>query len=105
MHISLEIINFISIYKNNRKNISSMTNSDTNRMEEDRFPIRSYGKGELAMLYIEGVKQPSAVKEFNAWIRKSPGLEQKLMETGMNRTARKYTPMQVQLIVNALGEP
>ena len=49
-----------------------MTNSDTNRMEEDRFPIRSYGKGELAMLYIEGVKQPSAVKEFNAWVRKSP---------------------------------
>ncbi|MDE6173677.1 DUF4248 domain-containing protein [uncultured Bacteroides sp.] len=82
-----------------------MTNFDTNSMEEERFPIRSYGKGELAMIYIQGVQQQSAVKEFNAWIRKSPGLEQQLIETGMNRTARKYTPMQVKLIVNALGEP
>jgi len=82
-----------------------MTKSDVKAIEEDEFIFRSYGKGELAMLYIPDVLQASAVKEFNLWIRTSPGLEQKLQETGMSRTARKYTPKQVRLIVEALGEP
>lgn len=82
-----------------------MTKSDVNTSTEERFPIHSYGKGELACLYIRNVQQASAVKEFNIWIRKAPGLEQKLRETGMSRTARRYTPRQVRLIVEALGEP
>lgn len=82
-----------------------MIESDVESSLEEEFQFRSYGKGELAMLYIQGVQQASAVKEFNVWIRKFPGLEQRLMETGMNRTARKYTPLQVRLIVKALGIP
>ena len=76
-----------------------MTKSDVNLSTEEVFLIRSYGKGELACLYIHNVK------EFNIWIRKAPGLEQKLLETGMSRSARRYTPKQVRLIVEALGEP
>lgn len=82
-----------------------MTKSDASLSTEEVFPIRSYGKGELACLYIHNVQQASAVKEFNIWIRKAPGLEQKLLETGMSRSARRYTPKQVRLIVEALGEP
>lgn len=61
------------------------------------FVIRSYGKGELAMCYIRGVAQQTAVNRFNTWIRKAPGLEQRLQETGLSRTDRCYTPAQVPL--------
>lgn len=70
-----------------------------------RFPIRTYGKGELAMCYIRGVGQHAALKHFNEWIRTAPGLEQRLLDTGMRRLNRQYTPVQVQLIVNVFGEP
>lgn len=72
---------------------------------EPRFPVRSYGKGELAMCYIHGVSQQAAVNRFNTWIRKAPGLEQRLLEMGMSRTGRNYTPAQVQAIVDVFGEP
>ena len=49
------------------------------------FPIRTYGKGELAMCYIRGVCQHTAVKQFNEWIRTAPGLEERLLATGMKR--------------------
>lgn len=61
------------------------------------FPIRTYGKGELAMCYIRGVCQHTAVKQFNEWIRTAPGLEERLLATGMKRGSRHYTPAQVQL--------
>ena len=82
-----------------------MTKSDASLSTEEVFPIRSYGKGELACLYIHNVQQASAVKEFNIWIRKAPGLEQRLLEMGMSRTGRNYTPAQVQAIVDVFGEP
>ena len=72
---------------------------------ENYFQIRSYGKGELAMLYIHGVTQQTAVNQFNTWIRKAPGLEQQLLNMGMRRTDKCYTPAQVRLIVSVLGEP
>lgn len=72
---------------------------------ESRFPIRTYGKGELALCYISGVCQQTAVNRFNEWIHTAPGLEQRLLETGMKRTGRHYTPAQVQLIVSVFGEP
>ena len=59
---------------------------------EKAFVVRSYGKGELASMYIDGVQQQTAVKQFNEWIRTAPGLEQQLQETGMAPTARRYTP-------------
>lgn len=32
---------------------------------EKAFVVRSYGKGELASMYIDGVQQQTAVKQFN----------------------------------------
>ena len=36
---------------------------------EPRFPVRSYGKGELAMYYLPGIAQQTAVNQLNEWIR------------------------------------
>lgn len=72
---------------------------------EKAFVVRSYGKGELACMYIHGVQQQTAVKQFNEWIRTAPGLEQRLLATGLSHTARRYTPAQVRLIVNVFGAP
>ena len=32
---------------------------------EPRFPVRSYGKGELAMYYLPGIAQQTAVNRLN----------------------------------------
>lgn len=39
---------------------------------EPRFPVRSYGKGELAMYYLPGIAQQTAVNQLNEWIRTAP---------------------------------
>lgn len=70
-----------------------------------RFPIRSYGKGELAMQYLPGIAQQTAVNRLNEWIHNAPGLEERLLATGMNRHCRRYTPAQVQLLIEVFGEP
>lgn len=72
---------------------------------EASFPIHSYGKGKLATLYIPNVTQQTAVNQFNEWIRTAPGLEQRLLATGMKQTCRRYTPAQVRLMVDVFGEP
>ncbi len=82
-----------------------MKSYQEDKEKEGQFSIRSYGKGELAQYYIHDVQQQTAVKQFNEWIRTFPGLEQRLFEAGMSRTRRRYTPAQVRLIIDALGEP
>ena len=46
-----------------------------------------------------------AVNQLNEWIRTAPGLEQRLLATGMNPYCRRYTPAQVQLMIDVFGEP
>ena len=60
---------------------------------------------ELAMYYLPGIAQQTAVNRLNEWIRTAPGLEQRLLATGMNPYCRRYTPAQVQLMINVFGEP
>ena len=43
--------------------------------KEKTFEYRSYGKGELAMLYLPDIQQQSAVDRFNKWIAAAPGLK------------------------------
>ena len=42
--------------------------------EEPAFLIRSYGKGELAALYLPHLHPRSALASFNDWIGRFPGL-------------------------------
>lgn len=73
--------------------------------DEKKFEYRSYGKGELAMLYFPHILQQSAVDQFNVWLRAAPGLMERLAATGMKPGNRRYTPAQVRLIVEVLKEP
>ena len=73
--------------------------------KETTVEYRSYGKGELAMLYLPDIQQQSAVDRFNKWIAAAPGLKERLIATGMNPRSRSYTPAQVRLIVEVLQEP
>lgn len=72
---------------------------------DQNFQIRSYGKSELASIYLPGITPDSACKTLRRWIDKYPGLSENLIATGLSATDRRYTPAQVRLIVEALGEP
>ena len=72
---------------------------------EPIFEIRSYSKSELASLYSAYTTQKAAVRKLNRWIALQPGLSERLLATGITPFAKCYTPLQVRLIVEALGEP
>lgn len=73
--------------------------------EEKSFSIHSYGKGELASLYSPAIQQQSAVDKLNEWINAYPGLKKNLEVIGLRKNSRSYTPAQVRMITEALGEP
>lgn len=72
---------------------------------ESGFNVRSYSKSELAMLYNPFITPKAAVRKLNRWIAFKPGLLQRLYDTGLPPNAKCYTPLQVFIIVEALGEP
>ena len=82
-----------------------MQKNDKQEEKETTFRYRSYGKGELAMLYIPHVQQQSAVDQFNTWIKASPGLLERLAATGLKPHSRRYTPAQVRMLVEAFEAP
>ena len=68
-------------------------------------PSAATGKANWPMYYLPGIAQQTAVNQLNEWIRTAPGLEQRLLATGMNPYCRRYTPAQVQLMIDVFGEP
>lgn len=78
---------------------------EESRPDEKKFEYRSYGKGELASLYLPNIQQQSAVDLLNEWIAVAPGLRQRLEAMGVKVRTRQYTPAQVRCIVEVLGEP
>ena len=70
------------------------------------FEVRSYGKSELAMLYFPHAQTANgALSNLRFWIRKCRDLDEALKACGMARQAKSYTPKEVALIVEYLGEP
>ena len=67
--------------------------------------IRTYGKGELAQLYCPHITMAAARKKLNVWINLYPNLKESLRQIGYSDVTRSYTPAQVKLIIEALGEP
>lgn len=51
------------------------------------------------------ISPKSAASELRKWIGKSPGLTEALSATGLRTKDKRYTPAQVELIVEAIGEP
>ena len=67
--------------------------------------IRTYGKGELAQLYCPNITTAAARKKLMLWINLYPNLMDALHQAGFSDSTRSFTPAQVRLIVEALGEP
>ena len=69
-------------------------------MTDETFTIRAYGKSELAMMYFPDLTKETAMKKLRFWLSINPRLRHLI-----NRTFRNYTPKQVRLIVDEIGEP
>ena len=72
---------------------------------ETHFQIRAYGKGELAQLYAPHVTPAAACRKLMQWINMQPQLVEELKRYGFTAGSRTFTPIQVRLIVAAIGEP
>lgn len=66
---------------------------------------RVYGHTELAMLYFPGILPKSASSQLAKWIRRDEELLGELISAGYLKGQRIYTPRQVSIIVDHLGEP
>ena len=71
----------------------------------ESFRISEYGRMDLAQLYCHTVLPESAWRKFKRWMQLYPGLMQRLTAIGYTDHSRCFTPAQVRLIVEALGEP
>ena len=72
---------------------------------EESFRIRSYGYGELALLYFPNSTKKSASTQFGRWLRQNEKLKKQLEELGYKLRRKIFTPSQVRLIVDFFGEP
>ena len=71
----------------------------------ETFRLRAYGRTELAQAYNPHLAPSTAWHRLRSWIAQYPGLMQRLEKTGYSSRKRTWTPLQVRLIVEALGEP
>jgi hypothetical protein len=72
---------------------------------DEKFKIKSYGFGELALFYFPNNKKRSASTQFGRWIRQNELLFRQLGESGFKLGKKILTPSQVKLIVDFFGEP
>lgn len=71
----------------------------------ENFKIRAYGIGELAGCYSPNITVGAARRKLMYWISLQPALVDALHASGFSQKVRSFTPAQVRLIVEALGEP
>ena len=77
----------------------------TSHPQKPPFRLRAYGRTELAQLYNPHLAPSTAWHRLRSWVAQYPGLMQRLEKTGYSSQKRTWTPLQVRLIVEALGEP
>ena len=66
---------------------------------------RVWGHTQLAMLYFPGIQPKSASSQLSQWIRRDEDLLADLLKAGYKKGQRMYTPRQVAILVDNLGEP
>ena len=74
-------------------------------MTDNEFKVHSYGITELAMLYCPELTANGALKRFRRWIDINPVLHKQLGFSQGKHRARSFTPFEVKLILEILGEP
>ena len=68
----------------------------------DEYPLN---KGDLAQMYSPNVCRKSALRLLNSYIHRARGLLPALEDTGYSHSARHFTPKQLALVLEYLGEP
>ena len=72
----------------------------------NEFKVKAYGKSDLAMQYFpDAMSAHTAVNHLMSWIHRGAKLEEELAKTGYRKSDKFFTPRQVALIVEYLGEP
>ena len=74
-------------------------------MPMEKFIVRAYGKQQLAICYFPDSDPTTAVKHLMRWIHNCHALADELTACGYRTTAKVFTPRQVRLITEYLGEP
>lgn len=69
------------------------------------FDLHFYTKKELALKYFPDSSPRTAVGHLMTWIYRCKPLIDELEATGYNKSAKAFSPRQVKLIVEYLGEP
>lgn len=72
---------------------------------EQPFPIRAYGRTELAQCYFPDIGAEAAYRKLQRWIDHYPHLRERLNATSTYPRCRMYMPVQVRMIIEAIGEP
>ena len=65
---------------------------------------RSWGHMELALLYFPNILPKSASSQLSQWIRRDEELLADLLKAGYKKGQRMYTPRQVSILIDHLGE-
>ena len=66
---------------------------------------KTIGRGQLAELYNPHLSPSAARKQLAAWMARHPTLLADLTKTGYDSKQRTFTPRQVEISFEALGEP
>ena len=75
-------------------------------MNETNFRIRPYSKRELAKLYFpDTINEESAIANLRNLMKHNPDLLAELKETYYKTHNRTFTPRQIGIIVQYIGEP
>ena len=69
-------------------------------MKKEPFAIQFYGKSELAMIYYPKDSKENALYKFRIELKRNPRLRHLI-----NKKHHCFTPRQVKIIVDELGEP
>lgn len=70
------------------------------------FKVKAYGKSELALQYFpDAASAHTAVNHLMSWIHRHPVLSEGLARMGYRKSAKFFTPKEVAMIVEYLGEP
>lgn len=67
--------------------------------------LRDITKSELALLYAPNLTSHAAVNRLMKWLKKSPETMAALHDSGYEHRQKVFTPQQVGIIFDFLGEP
>ncbi len=69
------------------------------------FSVRQYGRTELALEYSPNLTPKGAWQKLKSWMMINPRLREAFSCKNNGAGLRSFTPKQVQMIVDELGEP